>query len=149
LPISSNWLPHFEYWIALLIISCKQRVFFWRNFAKLWFEEYDFNLHRGFFHGKKWPKFARFSNKKVSWLPYFDDKFQQVVKNINGFYFFPTFISSLSPNLAKSSYRWSPLQLHHKIEKTKTHACKQRRPILVRCTTVIWQKPSTEMRLGR
>jgi hypothetical protein len=101
------------------------------------------------FPWKKWPKFARFSNKKVSWLPYFDDKFQQVVKNINGFYFFPTFISSLSPNLAKSSYRWSPLQLHHKIEKTKTHACKQRRPILVRCTTVIWQKPSTEMRLGR
>jgi len=33
--------------------------------------------------------------------PDFYDKFQQVTKNIEGLGFFPTFISSMQPNLAK------------------------------------------------
>jgi hypothetical protein len=45
-----------------------------------------------------------FRKKKVSRLPYFNDKFQEGAKNIEGFCFFFTFISSLEPKLAKSSY---------------------------------------------
>ncbi len=47
----------------------------------------------------------------------FYDKFQQVAKNIEGFWFFSIFIYSTQPNLAKSSYGRLPLQLRQKIEK--------------------------------
>jgi len=44
--------------------------------------------------------------------------FPQIVKNVEGFYFiFPTFISSMQPNLAKLFCECSPLWLHHKILK--------------------------------
>jgi hypothetical protein len=53
-----------------------------------------------------------FSNCQI-----FNDQFLQVAKNIEEFGFFPTFISSMQPNLAKLFCEWLPLWLHHKILK--------------------------------
>jgi hypothetical protein len=36
---------------------------------------------------------------------------------IEGYLFFRTFISGLQSNVAECSSRWSPLSLHHKVEK--------------------------------
>jgi hypothetical protein len=56
---------------------------------------------------KKSPKFTKFG-KQNSKLSDFHDKFQEVAKNIERFFFFffsfHTFISNMLPNLAKSSY---------------------------------------------
>ncbi len=49
----------------------------------------------------KLPKFSIFQRIFLCESPNFYDKFQQVVKNIEGFCFFSTFISSMQPNLAK------------------------------------------------
>jgi hypothetical protein len=73
------------------------------------------------FSRKKKPKFARFRRKKKKKNPnrqFFNDKFQQVTKNIERrilLFLIPTLISSLQPNLAKIFSRWWPLWLHHKI----------------------------------
>jgi hypothetical protein len=56
------------------------------------------------FNEKKWPKFARFLRKKIPKLVDFYDKFQWVAKNIERFWVFYTFTSSMKPNLAKDSY---------------------------------------------
>ncbi len=52
-------------------------------------------------NGQNQPDFFRKNNSRS---PNLYDKFQQVLKNIEGFCFFSTFISNLQPNLAKSSY---------------------------------------------
>ncbi len=67
-------------------------------------------------HGKNDPNSPDFEDCFHK-LPDFKDKFQQVAKNIEGFGFFPTFISSMQPNLAKLFCEWLPLWLHHKILK--------------------------------
>jgi len=62
-------------------------------------------------------KFYFFPNHQL-----FCDKFQlHIAKNIELSLDCLIFISSLLPNLAKLTYGWSPLKLHHKIHKKKIH----------------------------
>ncbi len=65
---------------------------------------------------KKMAQIRQILKKKNSKFSEFYDKFQWVAQNIEGFWVFSTFISSMQPNLAKGSYGWFPLQLHYKIE---------------------------------
>jgi len=82
---------------------------------------------KDFFSWKKndpnFPKFWRFFIIKS---PDFYAKSQQVGKNIEGFSFFSTFISSMQPNLAKLFCEWLPLWLHHKILKRNRADTKNR-----------------------
>ncbi len=54
----------------------------------------DFKQHKGFFM-EKWFKFAKFRKEKKFKLQNFYNKFQYVAKNIEGSWFFPTFISGM------------------------------------------------------
>ncbi len=89
--------------------------FFWKIFVEFWPEKYDFNLHKGFLM-KKIAQIRQILKKKNSKFSEFYNKFQCVAKNIEGLWVFSTFIYSIQPNLAKGSYGWFPLQLHHKIK---------------------------------
>ncbi len=62
--------------------------FYWKIFTQFQYENYDFNLYKGFFMGKKWPKFTKIQIKKNSKSPKSYHNFQKVAKNKEGFYFF-------------------------------------------------------------
>ncbi len=70
------------------------------------------------FHGKNGPNSPDFEFFFYIFfkLPDFYDKFQHVAQEYRTilFFSFPTFISSMQPNLAKLFCEWSTLQLHHK-----------------------------------
>jgi hypothetical protein len=53
---------------------------------------------------KKMAQIRQILKKKNSKFSEFYDKFQWVAQNIEGFWVFSTFISSMQPNLAKGSY---------------------------------------------
>jgi hypothetical protein len=76
-----------------------QCFFYWRIFfTKFQPEIYDVKIYEEIFMGKNGPNSSNFE------LPESYDDFQKVAKNIEGFWFFfsfPTFISSMQPNLAK------------------------------------------------
>jgi hypothetical protein len=69
--------------------------FLGQYFAKFQLEKYNFNLFKGFHIEKNGPNSPNFEKKKVSKLPDFNDKFQKVAKNTEGFRFLLTFISSM------------------------------------------------------
>ncbi len=98
-------------------------LFYWRVFAKIRPEKYDFELCKGFFM-EKINQIRHISKRKNSKSPDFYEKFQYVAKNIEVFFFFffffffPTSISRMYLNLAKLFSGWSPLWLHHNILKT-------------------------------
>ncbi len=79
-------------------------------------EKCDFDQYEVFFMGKMVQIFQILENKKFK-LPDFYSKFQQVAKNIEGSWFFSTFISGVQPELAKLVSGCSPPWLHHKILK--------------------------------
>jgi len=58
-------------------------------------EKYDFNLFKGFFMGKKKGPNSPNFDKLFFKSPDFYDKFQQVAKNIEGFWFLKNLISSM------------------------------------------------------
>jgi hypothetical protein len=63
---------------------------------------------------EKSPKFARFWN-----IYKFTNKLRHVAKLYKDAYFLKNFTYMLLPNLATSSYGWSPLWMHDKIGKKK------------------------------
>jgi len=70
--------------------------FFWGNFIKFLSEKYDFNLYKRFFMKTIDPNSPDLKEKKFQIIRFFNHKLQQIVKNIQGFwFFFSTFISSL------------------------------------------------------
>jgi hypothetical protein len=90
-------------------------LFICRNLAKFRPEKYDFELYKRF-SMEKMPKFTQISRNKIqSRSPISYDKFQNVVKNIQLVSYL--ICSQIWLSLARSSNRWSPLQLHHKIGK--------------------------------
>jgi len=100
--------------------------FYWRIFAKCRPGKYDFDSSKEALWWKKWPKFAKFGRFKFCFFSnqqiFYDNLQQCIVKNRQGFFcsfFFPTFMSSMYPKLAKHLFPgWSPLWLHHKILKS-------------------------------
>jgi hypothetical protein len=80
--------------LTFIFFSFHQHFFFGRNLAKFQPEKYDFDLYKGF-SMEKMTEIHQISKTKVSRLADFYDRFQLVAKNVEGFGFFLTLISSL------------------------------------------------------
>jgi hypothetical protein len=90
--------------------------FLWQNSVKFRPEKYDFDLYNGFSMKKTSPKFTRFGRIFFQFVRIFNDKFQEVAKNLEGFCFLFFYLYKFNNNFLISYLVCNQIWLNHRMD---------------------------------